>query len=454
MSLNEKREVNNNCCILTATHSTFTVSGECEPCEGTVVVTPRKFSRSRSRLQNFRDSQDSNNCHSGSPHSNHSTVVFPVDEEPESAREDQISKQQRMFNISAKSLGYYALVFITSVGLAISFITASLLGRFYFDRGGQSLWLYTLSQSVGFPVTGLIMILIRLHRKLNYSLSLYAMSAYVFLGIIVAIDNLFYSFSVLYLPISTVGLLGATHVAFTSIFAYILVKKKLTAFSVNTVILVTLSAVLLELASKTNNESVGGKYALGFAMSMLANLLYGLLLPLMELILQKLDHARRRKEARKISSGELDLQNDDHERKASDDKYLEVYIMLEMHTYSTAVASLVVFIGMMASGDYARLKAEMGAFRGGMEVYWISFVGGAVGWQLTTLSTLGIIMLTSSLFAGVLTSFNLPFLALSAVFFFGDKFGGLKAIAMILSLWGFTSYLYGGYLDSLPGGQE
>ena len=67
----------------------------------------------------------------------------------------------------------------------------------------------------------------------------------------------------------------------------------------------------------------------------------------------------------------------------------------------------------------------------------------AVSWQLFNLGIMGLIICVSSLLAGVLIAVLLPLSEVLAVVVLHEKFDGTKGIALVLSLWGFVSYLYG-----------
>lgn len=53
----------------------------------------------------------------------------------------------------------------------------------------------------------------------------------------------------------------------------------------------------------------------------------------------------------------------------------------------------------------------------------------------------------SSLFSNVISTLGLPIVPIFSVIFFHDKLDGVKIVAMLLSLWGFVSYIYQHYLD-------
>jgi hypothetical protein len=56
------------------------------------------------------------------------------------------------------------------------------------------------------------------------------------------------------------------------------------------------------------------------------------------------------------------------------------------------------------------------------------------------------------LFSNVVSTFALPIVPLFGVMAFHDKMNGVKVIAMLISIWGFGSYLCQNYLDAKKAG--
>ncbi|RLN40621.1 hypothetical protein C2845_PM01G05630 [Panicum miliaceum] len=86
---------------------------------------------------------------------------------------------------------------------------------------------------------------------------------------------------------------------------------------------------------------------------------------------------------------------------------------------------------------------EAAAFGLGETNYYLLLIFGAVSWQLCNLGIMGLIVCSSSLLAGIMIALVLPLTEVLAVVFLHEKFEGVKGIALVLSLWGFVSYLYG-----------
>lgn len=97
-------------------------------------------------------------------------------------------------------------------GLNIFFViagqtTAILLGRFYYDQGGNSKWVSSFVQTAGFPLLFIALCAFRSKPMPTQTSSstpiIHAALIYTVLGLIVAADNLMYSYGLLYLAAST-----------------------------------------------------------------------------------------------------------------------------------------------------------------------------------------------------------------------------------------------------------
>ncbi|KAL3514233.1 hypothetical protein ACH5RR_026950 [Cinchona calisaya] len=106
--------------------------------------------------------------------------------------------------------------------------------------------------------------------------------AFAVIGALTGLDDFFYAQGVAKLPVPTSALIIATRLAFTALFAFILVRQKSTPYSINAVVLLTIGAVVLAL--HTSNDRPKGvtkrDYFVGFFMTLAASTLYGFVLPL------------------------------------------------------------------------------------------------------------------------------------------------------------------------------
>ncbi|KAK1304672.1 putative purine permease 11 [Acorus calamus] len=104
---------------------------------------------------------------------------------------------------------------------------------------------------------------------------------YIFIGLLIAGDDLMYSYGLLYLPVSTYALICATQLAFNAVFSYFINHQKFTPLIFNSVVLLTFSAVLLGVNSDSEGSDTkpsAGKYAIGFACTLGASAAYSLIL--------------------------------------------------------------------------------------------------------------------------------------------------------------------------------
>ncbi|KAL2473736.1 putative purine permease 10 [Forsythia ovata] len=304
--------------------------------------------------------------------------------------------------------------------------TGTLLGRLYYDNGGKSNWMATLVQCAGFPV--LIPFLFTSNPKKSNAESttkkpstLILASVYVFLGIFLAADCVMYSIGLQYIPVTTHTLIVATHLGFNALFSYFLNGQKFTPYILNSLVLLTISSSLLvfQKDSGDSNKTSKGKYALGFIFTIAAAACYALILSLTQLAFQKII---KRETLRAI---------------------------LNMSIYQNLVASFIILIALFASGDWKNLNEEMDTFKTGKVSYVMNLFFTAVAWQAFTVGSIGLIFKVSSLFAGIISILGLPIAPVLAVIFLHDNMTGLKAIAMVLAMWGFVSYMYQHYLDDL-----
>ncbi|XP_057465767.1 probable purine permease 10 [Actinidia eriantha] len=305
--------------------------------------------------------------------------------------------------------------------------TATLLGRVYYSKGGKSIWLAALMETLGFP----ILIPFSLYfsppkDRPNYNnpthtpSKLILAAIYASLGLLQAVDNILYSIGLSSLPVSTFSLISATQLAFNAFFSFFLNAQKITPQIVNSLFLLTISSTLLVLQNDSeNSESISRrKYVIGFSCTVIASLLFSLLLSLTQLVIHKV--VRRE----------------------------TFHAVLDMIIYQSLVATFVNVVALFASKEWNSLRKEMENFEPGRVSYVMVLVGIAVSWQAYSIGAIGLIFEVSSLFSNAIGTLGLPIVPILAVIFFHDKMNGLKVIAMLLAIWGFASYLYQQYLDN------
>ncbi|KAJ4811598.1 purine permease 11 [Rhynchospora pubera] len=319
---------------------------------------------------------------------------------------------------------WWLLVILNIFFLLVGQTAATLLGRFYYDQGGNSKWMSTLVQTIGFPL--LFLALLYLPRSTTSTGSpsthlLHLLLVYLVLGLIIAGDNLMYSYGLLYLPVSTYSLICASQLAFNSIFAYFLNSQKFTALIFNSVVLLTFSAALLGVNEDSDGSSnLSHKYyVLGFVLTLGASATYALILSLMQLSFDKVI------------------------------KKETFSAVLDMQIYTAFVATCASLVGLFASGEWRGLQGEMEGFKSGKVSYILTLVGTAVSWQVASIGVVGLVFVVSSLFSNVISTLALPVVPVFAVIFFKDKMNGVMIVAMLIAIWGFASYMYQHYLDDL-----
>ncbi|OIV97870.1 hypothetical protein TanjilG_12627 [Lupinus angustifolius] len=197
------------------------------------------------------------------------------------------------------------VLILSCIFLAVGTSGGQLLLRLYFLHGGHRLWLCSFLQSGGFPIILLPLIISYIHRRRQISTTTTTTSetkktktvfmntslflAFAVIGALTGLDNYLYAYGSSRLPVSTSSLILATQLAFNAVFAFFLVKHKFTAYSINAVVLLTFGAGVLALhASGDRPEGVSTKeYAMGLVMTLTASALYGVILPLMEMVYNK-----------------------------------------------------------------------------------------------------------------------------------------------------------------------
>nr|KAJ0187505.1 hypothetical protein LSAT_V11C900493690 [Lactuca sativa] len=303
--------------------------------------------------------------------------------------------------------------------------TATLLGRLYYDKGGNSKWISTFVQSAGFPI--LIPLLLFFQPTTTSSAAspppttTTLLLLYLFFGLILTGDNLMYSYGLQYLPVSTYSLLCATQLGFNAVFSFLFNSQKFTSLIINSLFLLTISATLLAVHSDSDNPSKisKAKYIIGFLCTLGASATYSLYLSFLQLSFQKVIKSENFR------------------------------VVLELQIYPSFVATCGCVVGLFASGEWDTLKKEGSDYEKGSVSYIMTLTWIAIAWQICSIGILGLIFEVSSLFSNVISTLGLPVVPVLAVVFFGDKMDGVKAISLILAIWGSGSYVYQHYLDDL-----
>ncbi|XP_023635665.1 purine permease 21 isoform X1 [Capsella rubella] len=301
---------------------------------------------------------------------------------------------------------------------------ATILGRLYYENGGNSKWLATIVQLVGFPILlPYYLLSVKTYTTTQRDDKITSLRnralVYIVLGLLLGAACYLYSIGLLYLPVSTLSLICTSQLAFTAFFSYFLNSQKLTPIILNSLFLLTISSTLLAFNNEESNSKTvtKGEYVKGFICTLGASAGFGLLLSLQQLAFRKV----------------LKKQN-----------FSEV---MDMIIYMSLVASCVSVVGLFASSEWKTLSNEMESYKLGQVSYVMNLVWTAITWQVFSIGGTGLIFELSSLFSNAISVLGLPVVPLLAVFIFNDKMNGLKVISMILAIWGFISYVYQQYLD-------
>ncbi|KAK9156871.1 hypothetical protein Scep_003445 [Stephania cephalantha] len=313
---------------------------------------------------------------------------------------------------------------------AIGNIGGILMLRFYFIHGGQRKWLSAWLQTSAFPILLIPNTLLYLrhrhrhrHRLLSPTdkffapLKLYICGAV--LGILFGLQSFLYALGVDFLPVSTFSLLSSTQLAFTAVFAFLLVRHKLTPYSYNVVVLMSLGSVLIGVSKNSDRPHgvTSAQYSLGFLLSLVAAALLGISFPLLEVAFTRV---------------------------VNNINYAHI---LQFQFCSAASSTLCCTLGMLINKDFAAMTREAKTYGLGESKYYVALVFTAVLWTVGTFGSVGLIFCSSSFAAGVFSSTLLPMTEIAAAIAFHEKFTGEKGLALALNLWGFVSYLYGTYRE-------
>lgn len=303
--------------------------------------------------------------------------------------------------------------------LIVGQTSATLLGRYYYSQGGNSKWLSTFVQTAGFPILFFGLFFCPSKSSSSETSMVKIAIIYIVLGLIITADNMMYSHGLMFLPVSTFSLICASQLAFNVFFSYVLTSQKLTGLIINSVVLLTLADLLLGVIHESHGpiHESRGKYLVGFLLTLGASGTYALILSLMQLTFENVI------------------------------KKKTFSTVLNMQIYTALVATFAALVGLFASGEWMDLKEEMDRFQSGQFSYLMTLVWTCVAWQVASIGVVGLVFEVSSLFSNVISTFALPIVPLFSVMAFHDKMNGVKIIAMLISIWGFLSYLYQNYLD-------
>ncbi|XP_050225560.1 purine permease 3-like [Mercurialis annua] len=320
-----------------------------------------------------------------------------------------------------------ALLILNGILLVIGSCGAPLSMRLYFTHGGKRVWLISFLQTSCWPLISFILFVIYLRRR--YITKTAAAAAVIgprlligasVLGTVTGLECFCFSYAVSRLPVSTSALIFSTQLVFNAGFAFVLVKQKFTAFSINAVVLLSVGAGMLALHSSSDRPDgeSNEEYITGFVLCASAAVLDGLIFPLVEL---------NYKNSKQEISYALVLQYQ--------------MVLCIFATLFSAVASLV-------NNDFQAISREAREFEVGETKYYMTLVCISVITLCYFMGFVGVIFCSSSLLSGIMIAVSLPLTEMLAVIFYHEKFQADKGVALALSLWGFISYFYGEHKHS------
>ncbi|XP_047266471.1 probable purine permease 10 [Capsicum annuum] len=318
----------------------------------------------------------------------------------------------------------------------------TLLGKLYFNKGGNNIWLASLLQNIGFPILIPFLLLSstnnnnnnfdnrvvrvsfhapELNRRNTRPAFLVLVPLYVSLGLFLGGNCMLYSIGQFYLPATTYTLLCTSQLGFNAFFSFFLNKQKINYFILNSLVLLTISSSLLLFQKNeyddTNNTNkiTKRKYIIGFVCTLAASAGYGLMLSLTRLAFEKIF------------------------------KTESLRLVVEIAMYESLVASIGNAVAVFASGGWRDLEQEMNEFELGKKSYVLNLVGTAICWQVFTVGSNGLIFMVSSLFCNVISIVGVPMAPVLCVVFLHEKVSGVKVVSVVLAMWGFLSYMYQHY---------
>ncbi|PKI79391.1 hypothetical protein CRG98_000206 [Punica granatum] len=300
--------------------------------------------------------------------------------------------------------------------MLVAFPASSLLSRVYYSDGGTSKWIISWVAVAGWPISALILLPTYFVCKTSPTpLTLKLTTSYVLLGFLSAADNLMYAYAYAYLPASTASLLASSSLVFSALFGYLIAKNKLNASMVNGIIIITAAMAIIALDSSSDRYGnvTSSQYILGFFWDIMGSALHGLIFALSELVFIKL-------------VGRLSF-----------------HVVLEQQAMVSFFAFIFTTIGLLINRDFQGMVHEAETFKDGKSSYKQVLIWGAITFQLGVLGATAVLFLSSTVLAGVLNAVRVPLTSIAAVILLHDPMSGFKILSLVITFWGFGSYIYG-----------
>ncbi|KAF9615905.1 hypothetical protein IFM89_027032 [Coptis chinensis] len=313
-----------------------------------------------------------------------------------------------------KPISYWILLGLSCGAMLVAFPASSLLSRVYYANGGKSKWIISWVAVAGWPITALLLIPMYCFCKISPTpLTVKLTFSYVILGFLSAADNLMYAWAYAYLPASTASLLASSSLVFSVLFGYFIVNNKLNSSMVNAIVIITAAMAIIALDSGSDRYSNISKsqYTMGFIWDILGSALHGLIFALSELVFIKLLGRR------------------------------SFHVVLEQQVVVSLFAFLFTTVGVIVNNDFQGMKSEARSFKHGETSYYMVLIWAAITFQLGVLGGTAVLYLSSTVLAGVLNAIRVPLTSIAAVRLLNDPMSGFKILALIITFWGFGSYI-------------
>ncbi|XP_047939822.1 probable purine permease 5 [Salvia hispanica] len=339
------------------------------------------------------------------------------DPRPKTFREKlEAYKAMALNTFNTKPISHWILLALSSGAMLVAFPASSLLSRVYYSDGGESKWIISWVAVAGWPIPALV--LVPTYFVLGVSptpLNLKLVVSYIVLGFLSAADNLMYAYGYAYLPASTASLLGSTSLIFSTLFGCLLVKNKINASIINAIVIITAAMVIIALDSDSDRYGnvTDRQYAMGFIWNVLGSMLHGLIFALSELVFVRLLGRR------------------------------SFHVVLEQQVMVSLLGFVFTTMGLVINNDFQNMASEAKSFKGGRSAYLSVLIWGVVTFQLGILGATAALFLASTVLAGVLNSIRVPLTSIAAVVILHDPMSGFKILSLIVTFWGFASYIYG-----------
>ncbi|KAL1321374.1 probable purine permease 5 isoform X1 [Arachis ipaensis] len=343
--------------------------------------------------------------------------------EPESSTPPS-SLWDQIFEFTAKArdaykrrpIPYWILLILGIVAMLVAFPASSILSRVYYDNGGQSKWIISWVSVAGWPLTALILFPTYFVQRISPTpLSLKLALSYIFLGFLSAADNLMYAYAYAYLPASTASLVASSSLVFSALFGYLLVKNQINASIINSIVVITAGLTIIALDSSSDRYPgiSDSQYIMGYVWDILGSALHGLIFALSELVFVNLVGRR------------------------------SFIVVLEQQVMVSLFAFAFTTVGVLLSRDFQGMTSEANNFKGGRAAYYLVIIWGAITFQLGVLGATAVVFLASTVLAGVLNAVRTPITSIAAVILLHDPMSGFKILSLLITVWGFGSFIYG-----------